>query len=204
MMFRPFSLLRSGSKTVVLLPIFSLLTLTFCSQRTNYSDSNSSKLDHVPELHVDFNRSKELGIPKNLAARFTTSGELFTGTQKVYNTEDDSLYMKYYFKDGIETKVIHYKKDGDFNRLIKGRYLNKLIVKEIYTNGVLLYQNIPPTESEDGMGHLRGWHENGQLSVETTYTGDQVRQGLLIEYDKEGNVITQERYEDGKLVETIK
>ncbi|WP_141239957.1 hypothetical protein [Aliifodinibius salipaludis] len=139
-----------------------------------------------------------------MAARFTTSGELFTGTQKVYNTENDSLYMKYYFKDGIETKVIHYKKDGDINKLIKGRYLNKLIVKEIYTNGVLLYQNVPPTESEDGIGHLRGWHENGQLSVETTYTGDQVRQGLLIEYDEEGNIITQERYEDGKLVETIK
>jgi len=204
MMVREDSPLRSGFKSLLLLPLLALLILTFCSKKTDYSDSNSSKIYHVPELNIDFDRSEELGIPRALAARFTASGELFTGTQKVYNTEDDSLYMKYYFKDGIETNVIHYKKDGDFNRLIKGRYLNKLIVKEIYTNGVLLYQNIPPTESEDGMGHLRGWHENGQLSVETTYTGDQVRQGLLIEYDKEGNVITQERYEDGKLVETIK
>ena len=204
MMFRSYSPLRSCSKSLLLLPVLALLVLTFCIKKSDYADPNSDRLYHVPELHVDFNRSEELGIPRALAARFTASGELFTGTQKIYYTENDSLYMEYYFKDGIEKTVIHYEEDGDINRLEKGRYLNEPIIKEIYNNGNLAYENVPPTESEDGMGHVRLWHNNGQLSVEHSYTGDQVKQGLMTEYDEDGNITRQKRYEDGELVEMIK
>jgi len=204
MMFRSYSPVRSGSKSLLLLPVLVLLVLTFCSKKTDSSDQNSGELYSVPELHVDLNRSEELGIPKASAARFTASGELFTGTQKVYHTENDSLYMEAYFEDGIKTQSVFYMKNGDINKIIPGRYLDKHIYKEIYNDGKLAYENVPPTESEDGMGHIRTWHENGQLGFEVKYTGDQERQGIMTEYDKEGNIITQERYKDGEVIEKIK
>jgi hypothetical protein len=200
MMFLKYSPFRSGSKTALLLPILALLT--FCSQKADDSAPKTSKTYTVPELHFDGRRSKELGKP--LATHYTSSGELFTGTQKVYHTENDSLHMKMFFEDGINTGSVIYEEDGDVIRQKHGRYLNGPYTKEIYENEVLVYQNIPPTESDDGMGHLRGWHKNGQPSVKVNYTGDQAYQGILTEYDKEGNIITQERYEDGELVETIK
>lgn len=199
---KQYSLFRSASRTAILMPIMALLILTFCSPKADFSDPKTSKTYPVPELHFDGKRSEELGKP--LATHYTSSGEPFTGTQKVYHSDSDSLHMKMFFEDGINTGSVIYDEDGDVTRQKHGRYLNGPYTREIYDNEVLVYQNIPPTESEDGMGHLRGWHENGQLSVEVSYTGDQVYQGLLTEYDEEGNVIKQERYEDGELVETIK
>ena len=203
-MIREFSLVRAGSKSLLLLPLLALLILSFCSTKTDNSDQNSGKIYSVPELQIDAKRSQELGIPITMGAHFTSSGELFTGTQKVYYTKNDSLYMKAYFEDGIKTQSIFYMKNGDINRIVPGRYLDKPISKRIYNNGNLAYENVPPSESEDGMGYIRTWHENGQLGAEVTYTGDQVYQGLMTEYDEEGNIITQERYKDGELVEKIK
>ncbi|MCH2450170.1 MAG: hypothetical protein MK198_08485 [Gracilimonas sp.] len=49
------------------------------------------------------------------------------------------------------------------------------------------------------------WHRsNGELAFEVFYTGDYVYQGLMTEYDEEGNIIMQERYEDGEMIEKIK
>ncbi|NGP88470.1 M56 family metallopeptidase [Fodinibius halophilus] len=199
MMVRPFSLLRSGSKTVLLLPILALLTLTFCNKEREYKDQSPHYSDI--ELHFDKKRNEELGKP--IDTHYTSSGEPFTGTQKIYYTENDSLYMEMYFEDGLNTGSVMYEEDGDVVRQKHGRYLDFTYTKEIYINEHLVYQNIPPTESEGGMGHLRGWHKNGQLSYEVSYTGDRVEQGIMTEYDEEGNIITQERYEDGEVVEKI-
>jgi len=203
MMVREHSLLRAGSKSLLLLPLLGLLILSFCSKKKEYPDQHSEELYYVPELHFDGKRSQELGIPITIGAHFTSSGELFTGTQNIYYTENDSLYMEMYFEDGINTGSVM-ERDGDIYRIVNGVYLNGPHTKEIYVNENLTYENIPPTESKDGMGHIRTWHRNGQLGAEVTYTEDQVYQGLMTEYDEEGIIITQERYEDGELVEKIK
>ncbi|GAA5520649.1 hypothetical protein LQ318_02860 [Aliifodinibius salicampi] len=201
MMFRQYSPFRSGSKTALLWPFLALLTLTFCSQKADYSDSKTSKIYHDPELHFDGELSEELGKP--LATHYTSSGEPFTGTQKVYYTENDSLHMELYFEDGLNTGSVQYK-DGDTIRIKSGIYQKFPRLQEMYVNDHLVYKDVFPTESEDGMGNIRMWHNNRQLSVKVNYTGDQVYQGLMTEYDKEGNIITQERYEDGEMVEKIK
>jgi antitoxin component YwqK of YwqJK toxin-antitoxin module len=77
--------------------------------------------------------------------------------------------------------------------------------KEMYINGMMNYKDVRPHESKDGLGHVRIWHRsNGELAFEAFYTGDKVYQGLMTEYDEDGNIIMQERYEDGELIETIK
>lgn len=203
MMLKHYSPIRSNSRIMVLLPMMMVITLMFCTNQkeTDYSDLYSSKIYQEPELHFDGNRSKELGIS---GAQFTSSGEPFTGTQKVYYTENDSLYMELFFEDGINTGSVMYQ-DGNVIRQKHTTYLNSRHTQEMYFNDLLVYQDIPPSKTEDGMGHARLWHRsNGKLAFEVFYTGDKVYQGLMTEYDEEGNIIMQERYEDGELVETIK
>ncbi|MDZ7716065.1 MAG: hypothetical protein U5J95_07625 [Balneolaceae bacterium] len=202
MMVKEFSLSRSGTKAAVLVPIMALLILTFCSREREYELENPQTTYSDVELHLDGKRSEELGKP--IDTYYTSSGEPFTGTQKIYYSDTDSLHMKQFFQEGIQTGAVIYYDDGDIVRQKHGIYLNKPLLKKMYENGILVYENIPPTESEDGMGHVRLWHKNGQLSVEHSYTGDQVKQGLMTEYDEEGNITKQGRYEDGELVEMIK
>lgn len=201
MMFRYYSPFRLSSKTALLLPILALLTLTFCSNEEAEHKVQPTSYSEV-ELHLDAKRDEELGKP--LGTHYISSGEPFTGTQKIYYSDTDSLHMKQFFEEGIQTGAVIYYDGGDTVRQKHGIYLNQSLLKKMYENGILVYENVPPTESEDGMGHVRLWHKNGQLSVEHSYTGGQVKQGLLTEYDEEGNITMQERYEDGELVETIK
>jgi len=208
MMMKEFSALRSGSKGMLLIPVLLITTLMFCTtqEKTDYSDLIPKKTYSVPELHYDGNRSEELGIPLTMGAQFTSSGELFTGTKKIYNTDNDSLRMELFYKDGINTGSVEYE-DGNVWRIKRGRYLDSPHFKEMYKNGILIYKNVPPSETEDGLGHVRQWHENGQLAFEAFYSGpigDRLDQGLMTEYDEEGNIIMQERYKDGELVEKIK
>lgn len=187
--------LRSYPKKTVLFPILMAVALMFCTNQTDYALEIHYQ---VPELHFDGKRSKELGITY---AQFASSGEPFTGTQKVYYTENDSLYMELFFDDGINIGSVMYK-DGNVIRQ-SHTLSNSHHPREMYVNDVLIYQDIPPSKTEDRMGHARQWHKNGQLSFEAYYTGERVWQGLMTEYDKEGNIIKQERYEDGELVEKI-
>jgi len=206
-MLRSHSPTRSVSKIVLLLPLLALLTLTFYSEETDYTDLDLSTTYSDVELHYDAGRSEELGIPVTLGAQFTSSGELFTGTQRVYYKENDSLFMELYYEDGLNIGSVH-ERDGDVYRQVHGTYRDRRhFMEEMYVNDVLIHKDIPPGETEDGLGHIRMWHENGQLAFEAFYTGHTgniVEQGLMTEYDEEGNITSQERYEDGELVEKMK
>jgi hypothetical protein len=208
MMLRSYSSVRSGSKTLLLLSLLTLLTLTFCSKKSDHSNiiPIPSTTYSVPELHYDGNRSLELGIPLTLGVQYTSSGEQFTGTQRVYYKENDSLHMELYFEDGFNTGSL-LTRDGDIYQQKRTVYMEIPHFEEININGILVYKDLHPGKSENGMGHIRLWHNNGQLALEafyTGYTGNKVGQGIKTEYDEEGNITLQERYENGELVEKIK
>jgi antitoxin component YwqK of YwqJK toxin-antitoxin module len=187
-----------------------LLTLTFCSKEPDLSDIKLSDLIEPTtyadvELQYDADRSEELGVP--FFAQYTSNGDLFTGTQKIYYVEDDSLYMELYYEDGLNTGSKMTRK-GDTYLQKHGLYKNMPHFMEMHVNGNLIYKDIHPGNTENGLGHIRMWHRNGQLSLESFYSGytgnNKLKQGLLTEYDEEGRITIQERYEDGELVEKIK
>ena len=209
-MFKPYSMTRLSSGKLLLLPLLALLTLTFCSKEPDLTDIKLSDLIEPTtytdvELHSDYNRSEELGIP--FFAKYTSSGELFTGTQKVYYVENDSLHMELYYEDGFNTGSMM-TKDGDIYLQKSALYKDMPHLEEMYVNEVLVYQDLHPGKTEDGLGYVRLWHRNGQLELESFYTGytgnNKLKQGLLTEYDEEGRIISQEKYVDGELVEKIK
>jgi hypothetical protein len=207
MMLRSYSPVRSGSKTLLLLPLLALLTLTFCSKKGEHSNiiPIPSTTYSVPELHSDAKRSEELGIP--FFAQYTSSGDLFTGTQRVYHVENDSLHMELFFEDGFNTGSLM-TRNGDIYQQKHTMYMDMPHFEEMYVNGILVYQDLHPGKSEEGLGRNFLWHNNGQLALEAFYTGytgnNKLKQGLMTEYDEEGNITLQERYEDGELVEKIK
>ncbi len=214
MMGKSISKVKVCAIWLFLLPLSVALIIVFSAQTDNYPqtismqeiwDSMPKTTYQEPELHYDGNRSKELGIPLNLGAQFNSSGELFTGTQKVYYVENDSLWQEHFYEDGIIIGSVLYT-DGDTIRQVHGIFEDRLEMgKEMYVNGMMNYKDVRPHESKDGLGHLRMWHRsNGELAFEAFYTGDKVYQGLMTEYDEEGTIIMQERYKDGELVEKIK
>ncbi len=200
---------QSGLGKLRLLPLLALLTLTFCSKEPDLSDIKLSDLIEPTtytdvKLQYDADRSEELGVP--FFAQYTSNGDLFTGTQKVYYVENDSLHMELYYEDGFNTGSLM-TKDGDIYLQKSDLYLDKPHLEEMYVNEVLVYQDLHPGKTEDGLGHVRLWHRNGQLELEsfyTGYTGNKLKQGLMTEYDEEGRITIQQRYEDGELVEKIK
>ena len=209
-MLTSYSNARPGSGKLGLITLLALLTLTFCSKEPDLSDIKLSDLIEPTtyadvELHSDYNRSEELGIP--FFAKYTSSGELFTGTQKVYYVENDSLHMELYYEDGFNTGSMM-TKDGDIYLQKSALYKDMPHLEEMYVNEVLVYQDLHPGKTEDGLGYVRLWHRNGQLELESFYTGytgnNKLKQGLLTEYDEEGRIISQEKYVDGELVEKIK
>lgn len=210
MMFKSYPVARSGSKKLLLLPLLVLLTMTFCIKEPepnviNISDVTEPTTYTDVELHSDAKRSEELGVP--FFALYTSSGDLFTGTQKVYYVENDSLHMELYYENGLNTGSMM-TKDGDIYLQKRVLYKDMPHLEEMYVNEVLVYEDLHPGKSEDGLGHIRLWHNNGQLSFESFYTGytgnNKLEQGLATEYDEQGRIISQERYEGGELVEKLK
>lgn len=76
------------------------------------------------------------------------------------------------------------------------------MVKHIKPNGkdVEEWQDI----SSGSLGYHKTWHPNGQLKYEAYFESNIQYEGLKTFYDENGNIIQQERYENGELVETIK
>jgi hypothetical protein len=208
------SILRALPKMLLAVSMLSMLTFISCTDTRSipeiYTSEDLAAMFGTTysdvALHYDGKRSEELGIPLTLGAQFTSSGELFTGTQSIYYKENDSLYMELYYKDGINVGSVSFR-NGEIFRIVRGIYLSMAHTREMYVNEVLVYEDVPPAENGDELGRNRLWHRNGQLAFEGFYTGfmgNSVAQGLRTEYDEEGNMTSQERYEDGELIEKIK
>ena len=204
MMIRPFSLIRSGSKMAFLLPLVLMLGLIYCSDSSedDFFYEYSDALYTVPNLHINVEKSRDQGISGN--THYTSSGAAYTGTQEFRFKKNDSLFSETYYENGIFAGSARYE-DGEItHRSQVGIYYDDFYLKMEHVEGAIIHQDIIPVESEDGLGHVRKWHPNGQLSYEATYKDHYEYVGLMTLYDEEGNILEQELYEDGKLIEKIK
>lgn len=74
-----------------------------------------------------------------------------------------------------------------------------------YLSGRLMATFIYPTPAREYQGILKYWHREGGLQYEAHFLSDPRNfHGLVTEYDQEGRVIEQERYQEGTLLEKIK
>ncbi|HET8865051.1 MAG TPA: M56 family metallopeptidase [Gracilimonas sp.] len=211
MMIKNTSPLRSFSKRMLLLPILMATTLMFCTNKNenDYSrkiTDNNDALYSTVDLYFDNDRAEELGLLKDgPMIKFDKSGTPFTGTQQYRYVVNDSLFSETIYVDGITTSTTAYHKDGSLMGKYEFGYVeDKFWATKHYNEDGLLIEEWQTPESEDSLGYIKQWHQNGQLKFEMTYKKGMKYHGLMTLYDEEGEIIEQERYEDGKLVEKIK
>ncbi len=207
MMRREFSLLKSFSKSVVLVPAFGALVFLFCTNSTPESyfswglDSNGNELS--ADLDV---------VPKNPrdSQYFTLNGELYTGELNLYSPEDNQLYRKQFFEDGLIVGTIEFDEDGNQFYRVENVFENGLQAgfRQFGPDNQIVREWVGTPEPDDSLTVFREWHPNGQLKFEM-FSSSGERRALVYEkimtlYDEQGNILEQEMYEDGKLIEKIK
>ena len=210
MMFRPHSLLRSGSKLGLAIPVILLAMLTFCTNKEQafpqkIGGSSDSMYTNV-DLYLNPPKSDKLNIEKRgTGIRYDSEGNLFTGTQEFRYVKNERLIIESVFVDGVLKSNTVYHKDGSLKAKYEFGYIdeNFKTTKQYNEDGLLIEEWLSPAKT-DSLGSIKQWHSNGQLKFEMTFKEGMKYHGLMTSYDKQGNIITRERYEDNELVETIK
>lgn len=210
MMIKHFSPLRSYSKKLVLLPVIMAITLMFCTQQTDtpikITGDNTGALYSTVELFVNSQKSDELNIEnRGIGIRYDSAGELFTGTQQFRYLESDSLYSETVYENGLIKSREGFFRDGDSVHRYNYEYDyigEHFKAVKVYKDGVLIeeWKGTMPDE----LGFNKQWYSNGRLKFEAYFKGNIEYEGLMTLYDENGEVLKQERYEEGELVETIK
>lgn len=208
MMIKHYSPIRSYSIKMILLPVLLIVTVMFCTREPNYPmkmTGNSDVLYSTVDLYVNPPKSRALDIERRgMGIRYDSEGNPFTGIQQYRYVKNDSLFNEVVYENGIMKSSVGYDKKGNTLDQFEYGYIGDQykMVKQIKPNGLVVekWKDAKPDE----LGYHKQWHPNGQLKYEAYFEGNIEYEGLMTLYDEEGEVIEQERYEDGELVETIK
>lgn len=201
-----FSPLKSYSKSIFLILAFGVLTLIFCTK--SIPDSHFSwSGPEGSEVYADVDLVQK--TPSDLQF-YTLKDELYTGELTLYVQENDQLYSKYTFENGILIGGIIFDETGNQSSRFQSDFENGVRVgfRNYDAHDQILLGWARTTEPGDSLTLMREWYPNGQLKFEmTSYSGEErpmIYEGLMTLYDEQGNVLQQELYENGVIAEKIK
>lgn len=210
MISKRFSMLRSGTKGLLLAPLLLATTLMFCTRQPDFpikiSGERNDVLYSTVDLYVNPPKSEQLNIKRRgMGIRYDADGDPFTGIQQYRFERNDSLFSEYVYENGITKSATAYISKGDSTSIYRSKFGyigDEYKEVEYYKDNILLekWENSTPNK----LGYHKIWHPNGQIRYEATFTGNIQYEGLMTLYDEEGNITEQARYKDGKLVEKIK
>ncbi|MBD3617401.1 MAG: hypothetical protein HUJ22_12605 [Gracilimonas sp.] len=202
MMKKELSIPKILGRKIVLIPVLSALLLTFC---TSVSENGNERNRYDVEL------TKKVISDHRYATYvwFDEKGERYTGTQKTISKETGEIIKENIYENGLLIKLKYHS--GEDSNISHSEYEYKdstgikLASRTYYKNGQIMMEGIYPVVSNDFIGTGRHWHPNGVLQFEMSYKNEFINyHGIMTTYDEEGNIIEQERYEDGELIEKIK
>jgi len=122
---------------------------------------------------------------------------------------NDEVARKEFYEDGKQTLVEIFNEDG--SQFVS--YKSEFTTDE---NGVRYLKHIQKFDSSEqflafdakwdqNIHTVREYFENGQLRYEFSFNTEKNKyEGFAFLYDEQGNLLKQERYENGILIETIK
>lgn len=218
-MGKKFSVLRSGTKGIFLIPLLMAASLMFCTRNNDGPPykitGNNDVLYSNIDLYMNPERSDELNIKRRgFGIRYDSDGSPFTGTQELRFVKNDSLFAETEYINGIMKSSVGYDNKGnDLDKYEYGYIGNQFkMIRQTKPSGLVVekWSDAKPGE----MGYHKKWHENGQLKYEAYFTENiqpeglmtfhTKYQGLMTLYDEQGNILEQARYEDGELIKKIK
>ena len=159
---------------------------------------------------------------------YSVDKNAFTGERAFYNERTGNVAWIDTFERGLNTKTVFvdetlitnngafelhhiYKNDEQIEMVAYNK--DKAVVYKWETSDSMTRHYGPNeqltldshSEIIDGkrVHSLREWHPNGQLKFEMT-SDSLGYQGFMTLYDEQGDVLQQERYKDGELIEKIK
>lgn len=206
------SRLRSIPRALFIIPLLSTLSLMFCADSTNINDnlSHTELSEMFPTTYEDVELTTNEGW-----FWIDEHGKSYSGTQNVYNIENNQLITTHQFSEGIMTQSEFYHYDDDWRIQSKGLSLYSIDTDgnrktELYRNAHSdsMYLFMVYLENDSDKYDTTVYYENGQIMSTWTMLAYNVQtmgyHGLRSEYDEDGNVTKQEIFDKGQLVETIK
>lgn len=208
MMLKHYSPIRSYSIKMILFPVLLIVTIMFCTRQPDYPikiTGNNDLLYSTVDLYVNPPRSEELNIERRgMGIRYDSKGNPYTGTQQFKYVKNDSLFSEVKYEGGIMKSSVGYDKSG--NALVRFEYSyigdQYKMVKQIKPNGFIV-EEWKDAESNE-LGYHKQWHPNSQLKYEAYFEGNTEYEGLMTLYNETGEIIKQQLYKDGEMIETLK
>lgn len=185
-------------KKILLLPVVLVLAVTFC-KRTDSSALPAYNLELTTDT-IAVNNS----VP---VLQWSKDGQPFTGKRQMNEHLDFLLSREQKFQNGLLLETNHYSEFGTVGYSETHEYQDSLLsTTRIFVDGRLFREVNWPLPANNFKGITKVWHDNEQLQYEENFIyreGEKLFHGLLTEYDEQGNMIEQKRYENGVLVEKI-
>lgn len=202
MMGKELSIPKILGRKIVLIPLMSALLLTFC---TSVSDNGNKR----PRYDIELVKKVISDHRYATYVWFDEKGERYTGTQKIISKETGEVIGENIYENGLLIKLkYHHGEDSDISHSeheYKDSTGIELATRTYYKNDQIMMEGIYPVVSNDFIGTSKFWHPNGELEFEMSYKNEFINyHGLMTTYNEEGDIIEQERYEDGELIEKIK
>jgi hypothetical protein len=186
-------------KKILLLPVVMVLAFTFC-KRTDSSAFTAYNLELTTDT-IAVNKS----VP---VLQWSKGGQPFTGKRQMNEPVGSSISREQIFQNGLLLETNHYSEFGTVGYSETHEYQDSLLATtRIFMNGRLFRKINWPLPSNNFKGSTKVWPDNEQLQYEENFIyreGENLFHGLLTEYDKQGNMVEQKRYENGVLVEIEK
>lgn len=200
--------------------VILMLAIISCSDTNNIPQSYTSEelFAMFPTVRYDIELESEgrtgLYHPLDKRSGFVIGpdGEPYTGEQNVYNIKTDRHVHKHIYVEGKKSRseFYFYDQNGEYKR-------TGVVEYSLGTSGDMVTRHFDSETSvlrleivNDGLfTSNKLYYENGQLLSSYSYLNEYdssglLYQGLKSEYDEDGNLTLQERYERGELIEKIK
>lgn len=224
MMSSKLSIWRAFPKIVFTASMLTVLALISCTETEEWPGHMTWQQVHdkvPPTTYKDVELKSEgvTGLYHPLDERtgllIGPNGEPYTGEQNTYHVETDLVISKETIINGKVTRREFPSYDST------GAYQYKsVVIPSLDENGnkVTTYYSDRTTDSlilnfetivESELQTHNFYYPDGQIQMSASYKWDPTKKdllkhGLITEYDEENNIIQQERYQDGKLIEKIK
>lgn len=159
---------------------------------------------------------------------YSVDQKVFTGDREFFNKNTGELAWIEQFENGLNTTSFYISNDlitssgaSEFHHTYKNDEqvemvaynkdkavvykweISDSVTRHYGPNEQLTFDSHSKIIDGKRVHSLREWHPNGQLKFEMT-SDSLGYQGLMTLYDEQGEVLQQERYEDGELIEKIK
>lgn len=202
MMTRQVSRWRHVSTKVLLMPVLPLLFLMY---GLFVIDLETEQWIRTPDVELTADTLQIFDQAYQLKFK-DEKGQYYTGSQKFFHIRTGMLTEETWYVNGIPIEHRVYNKlGGTFTRNIHEvedgwtRRINS------YFNGTLMAQHLLPHPNYGPEGKTQYYHEEGWLRYESNYLQDsQNFHGLVTTYNEQGEILKQERYENGEPAEKIR